>query len=162
MDKKARYKAARKHAELTQTELAERVPMSQQMVSKLEKGRTTESTFDVRIATVCGVRAEWLGTGEGEMVGPGGPARTTAPRLQVEIDDLQSALGALVMAAARSTPKLALAYHAELGNLPGADKSAGIFGVLRTLLEHELPTLASGRRPLSGSAARGTAAHRRG
>lgn len=162
MDKKARYKAARRHAELTQKQLAERVPMSQQMVSKLEQGLTADSAFDIKIATVCGVRAEWLDAGQGEMVGPSGPARTTGPRLQVEIDDLQSALGALVTAAARSTPKLAVAYHAELGTLPGAGKSAGIFGVLRTLLEHELPTLASGRRPLPASAARGTTAHRRG
>ena len=62
-----RIKAARKHANLTQLELARKVGVSQPVISQLEKGENLQSVHLVKIASACTVRAEWLATGEGEM-----------------------------------------------------------------------------------------------
>jgi len=62
-----RIKAARKHADLTQRELAQKVGVSQPVISQLEKGENLQSVHLLKIATVCGVRAEWLDTGKGSM-----------------------------------------------------------------------------------------------
>lgn len=62
-----RIKAARKHADLTQRELAQRVGVSQPVISQLEKGENLQSVHLLKIATVCGVKAEWLDTGKGSM-----------------------------------------------------------------------------------------------
>ncbi|MBF0194867.1 MAG: LexA family transcriptional regulator [Magnetococcales bacterium] len=59
---------ARRHAELTQKELASRVGVSHTTVSKLENGRAKYSRCMVTIATVCGVDPTWLETGRGEML----------------------------------------------------------------------------------------------
>lgn len=65
-----RLKRARLHADLTQKELVDRMGniVSQQNISLLEKGDATGSEFTVQIATVCGVRPEWLATEQGPMV----------------------------------------------------------------------------------------------
>lgn len=62
-----RIKAARKHANLTQLELAKKVGVSQPVISQLEKGENLQSVHLVKIASACNVRAEWLATGTGEM-----------------------------------------------------------------------------------------------
>lgn len=66
----ARIKRARKHAGLNQTELAERVGLSQQQISSLETGAAEETTALVKIARVCGVNPFWLDSGEGAMLDP--------------------------------------------------------------------------------------------
>ncbi|MBF0584541.1 MAG: LexA family transcriptional regulator [Magnetococcales bacterium] len=58
---------ARKHAKLTQKELADRVNISQTAVHKLESGRSRSSRCTVAIALCCGVDPIWLDTGRGEM-----------------------------------------------------------------------------------------------
>ncbi|MBF0127857.1 MAG: helix-turn-helix transcriptional regulator, partial [Magnetococcales bacterium] len=65
---------ARKHARLTQKQLADRVGISQTAVHKLECGRSSASRRTVSIALTCGVDPIWLETGRGEMSmgGPGG------------------------------------------------------------------------------------------
>lgn len=62
-----RIKAARTHADLTQKELAQKVGVSQPVISQLEKGENLQSVHLLKIAGVCGVRAEWLDTGKGSM-----------------------------------------------------------------------------------------------
>ena len=66
-----RIKAARKHAKLTQTDLAEKIDIAQASLSHLENSAFS-SAHTVQIATACGVSAHWLATGEGEMVPAGG------------------------------------------------------------------------------------------
>ncbi|WP_043309309.1 XRE family transcriptional regulator [Pseudomonas sp. ML96] len=68
---KDRIKAARKHAGLTQRELAVNVGVSQPVISQLESGENLQSVHLLRIAGACGVRPQWLADGEGAMVDAG-------------------------------------------------------------------------------------------
>lgn len=68
MNLSARIKAARKHARLTQRELAERVGIAQTAISQLESGKTLRSSYLMDIASVCGVSTFWLAEGAGPMV----------------------------------------------------------------------------------------------
>lgn len=63
-----RLKAARKHAKLTQEELAARVGLRQAAISKLEKGDSVVTTSIVELAQACGVRIPWLRSGRGPML----------------------------------------------------------------------------------------------
>jgi phage repressor protein C with HTH and peptisase S24 domain len=67
MELKDRLKQARKHAQLTQTELARAVGIDQTSISDLERGKSQSTGYVARIAEVCGVRAIWLEDGTGEM-----------------------------------------------------------------------------------------------
>jgi phage repressor protein C with HTH and peptisase S24 domain len=69
MNLSERIKTARKHAGLTQKELAERVGIAQTAISQLESGKTLRSTYLVQIATACRVNSGWLASGDGEMLG---------------------------------------------------------------------------------------------
>jgi phage repressor protein C with HTH and peptisase S24 domain len=69
---KDRMKSARKHANLTQRELAVRVGVSQPVISQLESGENLQSVHLVRIAAACGVHPQWLADGEGPMQTDGG------------------------------------------------------------------------------------------
>lgn len=68
MEYKDRIKAARKHAQLTQIDLANRVGIDQATVSGLERGRYQRSSYTASIAKVCGVSAIWLEAGTGTML----------------------------------------------------------------------------------------------
>lgn len=63
-----RLKAARKHAGLTQVQLAERAGVAQATVSELEHSQAQGSAFTVQFARACGVSPDWLATGAGVMV----------------------------------------------------------------------------------------------
>lgn len=65
-----RLKLARKHANLTQVELADKLKgiTTQQNISLLENEITTGTEYIVHLAKACGVSAEWLAIGEGEML----------------------------------------------------------------------------------------------
>lgn len=65
---KDRMKSARKHAGLTQRELAVRVGVSQPVISQLESGENLQSVHLLRIASACNVRPEWLADGKGAMI----------------------------------------------------------------------------------------------
>lgn len=67
MNYSSRIKSARKHAGLTQAELASRVGVTQASISDLERGKSASSTFTATLAKACRVSAEWLATGEGQM-----------------------------------------------------------------------------------------------
>lgn len=67
-----RLKLARKHAGLTQKQLAPLAGMSQSNLSELETV-AHESGKTVQLAAVCGVNAHWLATGEGEMLAASAP-----------------------------------------------------------------------------------------
>lgn len=62
-----RLKKARKHAKLSQEELANAIGVTQGLISKIERGDQEESAYVVKIARACGVRPEWLDDGSGEM-----------------------------------------------------------------------------------------------
>jgi phage repressor protein C with HTH and peptisase S24 domain len=64
-----RIKSARKHAQLTQRQLADRVGIAQAAISQLESGRALRTTYITDIASACGVSSTWLATGDGEMTG---------------------------------------------------------------------------------------------
>lgn len=68
MEYKDRIKAARKHAGLTQSELASRVGIDQASISDLERGRSQRSSYSSTIAQACGVSPLWLEAGIGTML----------------------------------------------------------------------------------------------
>lgn len=68
MEFKDRLKAARLHAELNQTELAERAGLTQASISDLERGKSRATVFAVQLAAVCNVSARWLAEGSGDML----------------------------------------------------------------------------------------------
>jgi transcriptional regulator with XRE-family HTH domain len=63
-----RLRMARVHAKLSQPQLAERSGVSQQMISRLERGSSKGSAGIVNLAIVCGVRPEWLSDGTEPML----------------------------------------------------------------------------------------------
>lgn len=65
MELKDRLKYARKRANLTQSELAERAGIKQASVSEIERGLSRTSGYLVKIAQVCGVDPLWLAEGAG-------------------------------------------------------------------------------------------------
>ncbi|WP_062388739.1 XRE family transcriptional regulator [Pseudomonas abietaniphila] len=66
MELKDRLKYARKRANLTQSELADRAGIKQASVSEIERGLSRTSGHLVRIATICDVDPLWLAEGIGE------------------------------------------------------------------------------------------------
>lgn len=62
-----RIKLARKHAGITQKELAQKVGISQTAIHKLEGGGSRSSRKTIAIALTCGVDPIWLDTGRGDM-----------------------------------------------------------------------------------------------
>lgn len=63
-----RLKTAREHADLTQHDLERLTGVKQATISKIELGKSESTTFAVQLAVACGVRAEWLVLGKGEML----------------------------------------------------------------------------------------------
>lgn len=63
-----RLRIAREHAELTQHDLERLTGVKQATISKIELGKSESTTFAVQLAVACGVRAEWLVLGVGEML----------------------------------------------------------------------------------------------
>ncbi|WP_042956497.1 LexA family protein [Pseudomonas brassicacearum] len=72
MEFKDRLKAARRHAQLNQVELAKRAGITQTSISDLERGKTKATTHVVKIADACGVSAKWLSDEIGYMLATGG------------------------------------------------------------------------------------------
>jgi SOS-response transcriptional repressor LexA len=68
MEYKDRLKVARRHAQLTQGQLADAIGITQTSISDLERGKSKGTSFNARIAEICGVRALWLEDGVGEML----------------------------------------------------------------------------------------------
>lgn len=60
----SRIKQARKQAGLTQKDLAQRVGVSQPVISQLENGENLQSVHLLAIAKACGVDSDWLASGE--------------------------------------------------------------------------------------------------
>lgn len=69
MNRKERFKAARKALGLTQVEFAEKLGMTQAGISAIESGRVKTSDRMIQIlSNTFSINAEWLRTGEGEML----------------------------------------------------------------------------------------------
>lgn len=69
MELKDRLKFARRQAQLTQSELAERAGIKQASISEIERGLSRTSGHLVKIAQICGVDPLWLAEGEGQIGG---------------------------------------------------------------------------------------------
>lgn len=63
----ARLKQARAYAKISQYKLSDKVGVDRTLVSQIERG-VNGSTHVKAMAKACGVRSEWLLTGEGDMV----------------------------------------------------------------------------------------------
>lgn len=84
-----RIKIARKHAGLTQRQLAEAARVEQPLISQLETGKTLKTAHIAQLAKACRVSALWLASGEGVMA----PSAITADgtvSLAKPWEDLQS------------------------------------------------------------------------
>lgn len=81
-----RLKLARKHAKLSQEELALIVGCSQGAISKIERGDQEESTLVVKFAVACGINPVWLDTGDGEMIAS---QVNLSPQMQTHLRVLQ-------------------------------------------------------------------------
>lgn len=70
LDIAGRVRTARKHAKLTQKELAKKAGTTQTVISDIENGRnkSSASLYDIAVATK--VSSKWLLKGEGEMLPP--------------------------------------------------------------------------------------------
>ena len=68
MELKDRLKLARKHAKLTQAQLADAVGISQPSITDLERGKSQKTGYIAQIAKACRVSALWLASGEGSML----------------------------------------------------------------------------------------------
>ncbi|MGV3346378.1 XRE family transcriptional regulator [Enterobacteriaceae bacterium LUAb1] len=62
-----RLKSARKEKKLSQKALGEAIGVSQAAIQKIEVGKAKETTKLTDLASILGVRPEWLSSGEGEM-----------------------------------------------------------------------------------------------
>lgn len=78
-----RLKQARRHAGLTQKDLAAAARVSQPVISQIEKGENLQSVHLVAFAHACGVNAIWLAEGKGEMAVQAGGTDTTAASFPV-------------------------------------------------------------------------------
>jgi phage repressor protein C with HTH and peptisase S24 domain len=67
MEFKDRLKMARQHGQLTQTELAKAVGISQTSITDLERGKSQSTSYVAEIAKACSVDPLWLATGKGQM-----------------------------------------------------------------------------------------------
>lgn len=90
MELKDRLKQARKHAKLSQVQLAERAGIAQASISEIERGLTRTSGHLVKFATICGVSPIWLSEGTGSMqatehsnVEQGPPIITPTRRIEI-------------------------------------------------------------------------------
>lgn len=110
-----RIRAARKHAGLTQVQLSERVGVSQQVLTRLERGGASSTKALALIAVECCVSARWLATGEGEMLDAVPEAQMPVQLSQRELalianyragdDSARSTLERYALNLAQQTPK---------------------------------------------------------
>ncbi|MDH1074574.1 helix-turn-helix domain-containing protein [Pseudomonas nitroreducens] len=110
MEYKDRIKAARKHAKLTQVELAKRVGIDQTSVSDLERGKSQSSSYNARIAVACGVNPLWLEDGIGEMV-----ASISTANARLDAGESSEALSAEAKQGAADIVLAMLKKHAAKG-----------------------------------------------
>lgn len=86
-----RLKAARKHAKITQLELAEKLGITQTSISDLERGKSVSSSYSYQIAKICGVNPGWLVEGKGTMLDEAGVAGVSEPRGDYAIGNVRPA-----------------------------------------------------------------------
>lgn len=100
-----RLYAARKHAKLTQPQLAKAAGMAQSTLGELEWiGDGSSKT--AQLAAACGVRAEWLATGNGLMVDEEKRLHPEVAEMAKHINDLPKKKRDLVLLAIRNSVTL--------------------------------------------------------
>ena len=122
---------ARKHAGLTQHAVAKAVGMSQSAYAGAE---TTGqgSTYTSQLAAVCGVNAEWLATGDGDMLGSDALSAQQTP---AEPDRIRGALRILadsLRSADRTTRTAVAPLLSLLASEP--DQTENVVDMLEKLL----------------------------
>lgn len=68
MELKDRLKQARKHAKMSQVELAKRAGVDQTTISNLERGKHRGTSHVIPLASALGCSPRWLATGAGQML----------------------------------------------------------------------------------------------
>lgn len=89
MEIKDRLKAARSHAQLTQSQLATLAKVDQSVVSNIERGIASSSKKLPQMAIVCGVSVDWLTMGKGEMLERSTNANNTVSGIKGGIQSLK-------------------------------------------------------------------------
>lgn len=105
MEYKDRIKTARKHAKLTQVELAKLVGIDQTSISDLERGKSQSSSYNARIAAACGVSSLWLENGSGQMIDGSSPPDQTALAMAPQAGKVTSTIDLLRAMLATSAGK---------------------------------------------------------
>lgn len=132
---------ARQHAKLTQAQLAGRVRISQQTLSRLESGKNAGSSKLTEIALECGVSPAWLAREDGPMI----IDRHHSGRDQVvsspQIDEVGTALALVAQALAESVPPAARALNDALSDLSPEIRNRpfvrALLGTIRAELAHQ-------------------------
>lgn len=102
-----RVKKSRKHAGLTQVQLAKKVDTSQGAISDIENGRNKESSSLYDIAKATGVSADWLINNHGEMLDKSETPSIEELRAQIAKMQSQSEGGLLSTPADTTTASMA-------------------------------------------------------
>lgn len=134
MELKDRMKAARRHAELTQVQLAERAETSQQVISAIERGKSESSAVLAPLADACGVSAIWLAKEEGPMVVK---AKDESGVIREALADIQKSVVILTEALAASIQPAAADMAVALRRLPAHQREKPYFRMLEAALRGE-------------------------
>jgi transcriptional regulator with XRE-family HTH domain len=129
-----RVRAARKHGKLTQVQLAERVGISQQTLSALERGESEGSVKLTEIAVECGVSPEWLARGVGEMCAPALKPERASQNARLDPAIIASTMRALLIVLRRRDPKIAV----DLTDPKDAFLFAEAYGLAEAMVDDDL------------------------
>lgn len=110
-------KEARRHAGLTQKQLAPLAEMSQSNLSELETVAHGSSKTP-QLAAACNVNAHWLATGEGQMLDLAAPASPRLPSPELSAPALVDRLVALLNALPDAARDIAAQRLATLAHAP--------------------------------------------
>jgi transcriptional regulator with XRE-family HTH domain len=113
-----RLRQARLEAGLTQSQLAEASVISQQMISKIERGASVGTTSLVPLALTCGVRPEWLHTGIGAKSQP-----ALQEQESTEVQELAAAYATATMSQRQALLTIARSFKAGSPDEPKDDKT---------------------------------------
>ena len=126
MELKDRLKHARRHARLTQSELAERAGIKQASISEIERGLSRTSGHLVKLAQICGVNPIWLAEGAGPAFD--GDEADTSHQVTSAADMVRQMLANKGAALSEQARKRLLEVAEETDSLPGSPNSIANYG----------------------------------
>lgn len=116
MELKDRLKHARRYAQLTQSDLAEKAGIKQASVSEIERGISRTSVHLVKLAQICGVNPVWLAEGVGQVFE--GQEDDTQPALMSATDMVRQMLERKGAALSEKARKRLLEVAEEIDSSP--------------------------------------------